>query len=298
MDIQQLIYFTTIAKTGTYVAASKQLFISQPALSKSIKKLESELDTHLFVQVDKKIKLTDTGKILFKKAEPFIEEYYSILDMMQEVAMQKKGYLRLGIPYGLGRILFDGLIADFSLEYPDIVIDLCGYGSHHVKELVSEGKIEIGACIEPPEITENFDVTPLMHDKFFLLVNQNHPLAGKKSVSYGDLSEELFYMLSSDYTMTQTTRANCAKAGFEPLVKLIVNRSDIMGDLVGKGQGIAIIAGGRWRYENNPNFRTLDLEDGDNDFNIVMITKKGAYLPYAAKYFLDFCKKKSKFTEN
>lgn len=65
MDIQQLIYFVTVAKTGTYVAASRQLYISQPALSKSIKKLENEFGTHLFVQVDKKIVLTDTGKILF-----------------------------------------------------------------------------------------------------------------------------------------------------------------------------------------------------------------------------------------
>lgn len=54
MDIQQLIYFTTVAKTGNYSAASRQLYISQPALSKSIKKLESELNTHLFFQVDKK----------------------------------------------------------------------------------------------------------------------------------------------------------------------------------------------------------------------------------------------------
>lgn len=294
MDIQQLIYFTTVAKTGTYVAASRQLFISQPALSKSIKKLENELDTHLFVQIDKKIELTDTGKILFERAEPFIEEYYSILDTMSEVAVQKKGYLRLGIPYGLGKILFDGLIADFSLEYPDIVIDLCGFGSTHVKELVSEGKIEIGACIAPPPIEDQFEVTTLMHDKYFLLVNKDHPLSQRTSVSYSELKEELFYMLSSEYTMTRVTKANCAKAGFEPLVKLIVNRSDIMTNLVEKGQGIAIIAGGRFRYEDNPNLCTLDLEDGDNDFDIALITKKGAYLPYAAKYFLDFCKEKSK----
>ena len=54
LDIQQLIYFTTVAKTGNYSAASRQLYISQSALSKSIKKLEYELDTHLFSQVDKK----------------------------------------------------------------------------------------------------------------------------------------------------------------------------------------------------------------------------------------------------
>ena len=76
MDIQQLIYFTTVAKTGNYSAASRQLYISQPVLSKSIKKLESELNTHLFFQVDKKTELTDTGKILFEKAVPFLDEYY------------------------------------------------------------------------------------------------------------------------------------------------------------------------------------------------------------------------------
>lgn len=290
MDIQQLIYFTTVAKTGNYSAASRQLYISQPALSKSIKKLEYELDTHLFFQVDKKTELTDTGKILFEKAVPFLDEYYSILDTMREVAMQKKGYLRLGIPYGLGRILFDELISDFSVEYPDIVIDLCGHGSQHIQELVLEGKIEIGACIQPPQIPDALETLPLMHDRFFLLVHQSHPLSARSSVSYSDLKHESFYMLNNDYTMTMVTKENCARAGFTPSIRLIVNRSDIMADLVSKGQRIAVIAGGRWRYENYPNLKILDLMDGENDFDITIITKKGAYLPYAAKYFIDFCK--------
>lgn len=290
MDIQQLIYFTTIAKTGTYSAASRQLYISQPALSKSIKKLEYELGIQLFIQINNKMKLTDTGQILFEKAVPFIEDYYSILDTMDEVAMQKKGYLRLGIPYGLGRILFDGLISDFSMEHPDITIDLCGYGSAHVQELLAEGKIDIGACIQPPDIPETFDAFPLMHDRYFLLVHKDHPLAHKTSVSYSELKNECFYMLNNEYTMTKITKANCARAGFDPIIRLIVNRSDIMGNLVEKGQGVAIIAGGRWRFDHNPNLKTLDLNDGDNEFDIVMITKKGSYLSYAARYFLDFCR--------
>lgn len=294
MDIQQLIYFVTVAKTGTYMAASHQLYISQPALSKSIKKLENEFDTHLFMQVDKKMVLTDTGKILFQKAEPFIEQYYSILDTMDEAAMQKRGYLKLGVPYGLGRILFDGLIADFSVKYPDITIDLCGHGSKHVKELVAHGNIEVGVCISPPQVEENFDAMPLMHDKFFALVNKKNPLAKKNGVYYSDLRDELFYMLNNEYSMTQITKLNCHNAGFEPIIKLIVNRSDIMGDLIAKGQGIAVIAGGRWRFEGRPELKTLDLKDGENDFNIVMITKKDGYLSYAAKYFLDFCREHSK----
>lgn len=139
---------------------------------------------------------------------------------------------------------------------------------------------------------DSFCATPLMHDKYFLLVSKDNPLAERTSVRYRDLQDELFYMLNNEYTMTQITKANCHKAGFDPIIKLIVNRTDIMGDLVAKGQGVAVIAGGRWRFENNPDLKTLDLEDGDNDFDIVMITKKDAYLSYPAKYFLDFCKKR------
>lgn len=290
MDIQQLIYFTTIARTGTYSAASRQLYVSQPALSKSIKKLEFELDTQLFVQVDKKLELTDTGQALFQKSVPFIEEYYSIMDTMNELSMQKKGYLRLGVPYGLGKIIFDGLIADFSLEYPDIMIDLCGHGSCQVMELLNNGKIDIGACIQPPDISDKFDGIPLMHDRYFLVVNRSHPLAGRKSVRYEELRDEQFYMLNNEYTMTQITKQNCLNAGFEPIVKMIVERSDIMGTMIAKSRGIAIIAGGKRRFTDNPDLVTLEMEDGLNDFDILLITKKDAYLSYAAKYFLEFCK--------
>lgn len=152
---------------------------------------------------------------------------------------KKKGYLRLGVPYGLGKIIFDGLIADFSLEYPDIMIDLCGHGSCQVMELLSNGKIDIGACIQPPDISDKFDGIPLMHDRYFLVVNRSHPLAGRKSVRYEELKDEQFYMLNNEYTMTQITKQNFLNAGFEPIVKMIVERSDIMGTMIAKSQGIA-----------------------------------------------------------
>ena len=70
MEIRQLIYFVQIAKSGTYSAAAKQLYVSQPALSKAVKHLEEELDAKLFVQVDKRSELTDAGRVLFERAQP------------------------------------------------------------------------------------------------------------------------------------------------------------------------------------------------------------------------------------
>ncbi|VTS34233.1 LysR family transcriptional regulator [Streptococcus pseudoporcinus] len=69
MDIRQLSYFLTIAKTQNYSHASKILFVSQPALKQSVSKIEEEFNTPLFVYKNHRLNLTDTGRLLVERGE-------------------------------------------------------------------------------------------------------------------------------------------------------------------------------------------------------------------------------------
>lgn len=293
MEIRQLMYFIQIVKSGTYSAAAKQLYLSQPALSKAVKHLEEELGAKLLVQGDKRSELTDVGRVLFERGQQLIREYNDLLGAVDEANSRNRGRLHFGIPYGLGQILFYRLTADFSRAFPEMELVVSGHGSAHIREEVLAGRLDIGATLIPPEPEPGLEATVIMRDQFFLLLPRAHPLAGREGVRFAQLREEQFILLNEEFVMTRMTRQSCAMAGFAPRVKIVANRSDFIAELVADGQGIAVIAGGRYRFEHDSRLSCAALLDGIVDIDIALITRAGADRSTAAARFVEFAQEQA-----
>ena len=293
MEIRQLMYFIQIVKSGTYSAAAKQLYLSQPALSKAVKHLEEELGAKLLVQGDKRSEPTDVGRVLFERGQQLIREYNDLLGAVDEANSRNRGRLHFGIPYGLGQILFYRLTADFSRAFPEMELVVSGHGSAHIREEVLAGRLDIGATLIPPEPEPGLEATVIMRDQFFLLLPRAHPLAGREGVRFVQLREEQFILLNEEFVMTRMTRQSCAMAGFAPRVKIVANRSDFIAELVADGQGIAVIAGGRYRFEHDSRLSCAALLDGIVDIDIALITRAGADRSTAAARFVEFAQEQA-----
>ena len=293
MEIRQLMYFIQIVKSGTYSAAAKQLYLSQPALSKAVKHLEEELGAKLLVQGDKRSEPTDVGRVLFERGQQLIREYNDLLGAVDEANSRNRGRLHFGIPYGLGQILFYRLTADFSRAFPEMELVVSGHGSAHIREEVLAGRLDIGATLIPPEPEPGLEATVIMRDQFFLLLPRAHPLAGREGVRFAQLLEEQFILLNEEFVMTRMTRQSCAMAGFAPRVKIVANRSDFIAELVADGQGIAVIAGGRYRFEHDSRLSCAALLDGIVDIDIALITRAGADRSTAAARFVEFAQEQA-----
>ena len=293
MEIRQLMYFIQIVKSGTYSAAAKQLYLSQPALSKAVKHLEEELGAKLLVQGDKRSEPTDVGRVLFERGQQLIREYNDLLGAVDEANSRNRGRLHFGIPYGLGQILFYRLTADFSRAFPEMELVVSGHGSAHIREEVLAGRLDIGATLIPPEPEPGLEATVIMRDQFFLLLPRAHPLAGREGVRFAQLREEQFILLNEEFVMTRMTRQSCAMAGFAPRVKIVANRSDFIAELVAGGQGIAVIAGGRYRFEHDSRLSCAALLDGIVDIDIALITRAGADRSTAAARFVEFAQEQA-----
>lgn len=293
MEIRQLMYFIQIVKSGTYSAAAKQLYLSQPALSKAVKHLEEELGAKLLVQGDKRSEPTDVGRVLFERRQQLIREYNDLLGAVDEANSRNRGRLHFGIPYGLGQILFYRLTADFSRAFPEMELVVSGHGSAHIREEVLAGRLDIGATLIPPEPEPGLEATVIMRDQFFLLLPRAHPLAGREGVRFAQLREEQFILLNEEFVMTRMTRQSCAMAGFAPRVKIVANRSDFIAELVADGQGIAVIAGGRYRFEHDSRLSCAALLDGIVDIDIALITRAGADRSTAAARFVEFAQEQA-----
>ena len=293
MEIRQLMYFIQIVKSGTNSAAAKQLYLSQPALSKAVKHLEEELGAKLLVQGDKRSEPTDVGRVLFERGQQLIREYNDLLGAVDEANSRNRGRLHFGIPYGLGQILFYRLTADFSRAFPEMELVVSGHGSAHIREEVLAGRLDIGATLIPPEPEPGLEATVIMRDQFFLLLPRAHPLAGREGVRFAQLREEQFILLNEEFVMTRMTRQSCAMAGFAPRVKIVANRSDFIAELVADGQGIAVIAGGRYRFEHDSRLSCAALLDGIVDIDIALITRAGADRSTAAARFVEFAQEQA-----
>ena len=293
MEIRQLMYFIQIVKSGTYSAAAKQLYLSQPALSKAVKHREEELGAKLLVQGDKRSEPTDVGRVLFERGQQLIREYNDLLGAVDEANSRNRGRLHFGIPYGLGQILFYRLTADFSRAFPEMELVVSGHGSAHIREEVLAGRLDIGATLIPPEPEPGLEATVIMRDQFFLLLPRAHPLAGREGVRFAQLREEQFILLNEEFVMTRMTRQSCAMAGFAPRVKIVANRSDFIAELVADGQGIAVIAGGRYRFEHDSRLSCAALLDGIVDIDIALITRAGADRSTAAARFVEFAQEQA-----
>ena len=293
MEIRQLMYFIQIVKSGTYSAAAKQLYLSQPALSKAVKHLEEELGAKLLVQGDKRSEPTDVGRVLFERGQQLIREYNDLLGAVDEANSRNRGRLHFGIPYGLGQILFYRLTADFSRAFPEMELVVSGHGSAHIREEVLAGRLDIGATLIPPEPEPGLEATVIMRDQFFLLLPRAHPLAGREGVRFAQLREEQFILLNEEFVMTRMTRQSCAMAGFAPRVKIVANRSDFIAELVADGQWIAVIAGGRYRFEHDSRLSCAALLDGIVDIDIALITRAGADRSTAAARFVEFAQEQA-----
>ena len=293
MEIRQLMYFIQIVKSGTHSAAAKQLYLSQPALSKAVKHLEEELGAKLLVQGDKRSEPTDVGRVLFERGQQLIREYNDLLGAVDEANSRNRGRLHFGIPYGLGQILFYRLTADFSRAFPEMELVVSGHGSAHIREEVLAGRLDIGATLIPPEPEPGLEATVIMRDQFFLLLPRAHPLAGREGVRFAQLREEQFILLNEEFVMTRMTRQSCAMAGFAPRVKIVANRSDFIAELVADGQGIAVIAGGRYRFEHDSRLSCAALLDGIVDIDIALITRAGADRSTAAARFVEFAQEQA-----
>jgi DNA-binding transcriptional LysR family regulator len=141
--------FNAVARTGNISRASKELFLSQPAISKAIKKLEDNLGTRLFIRSSRGVMLSEEGKILYehtKNAFQEIEEGEASLKKRNELEI---GHVRLGVSTTLCRFFLLPYLKSFVKEYPHIKITLNCHPTLDSLESLEKGQIDVALIVNP-----------------------------------------------------------------------------------------------------------------------------------------------------
>ncbi len=189
MNFKQLEAFIWVAELQSFTKASRQLYMSQPAVSFQIKALEENLQVSLFQRGDKKVVLTEAGHLLYPEAKQLLRHYNRIKAGLDDIKGLKTGQMVVGSSTIPGEYLLPIMIGGFKEKYPGIKITLKVAGSGQVGRWVREREIDFGIIGAPVDWAETECVTWLK-DYLVLIVYPSHPWARLSEVDLAGLKNE------------------------------------------------------------------------------------------------------------
>lgn len=243
MDINYELYkvFYHVASTLSFSEASKELFISQSAVSQSIKTLERKLDQPLFIRSTKRVQLTPEGEILFRHIEPamhFIRRGEAqLLD-----AATTGGQIRIGASDTICRYFLVPYLERFHKEFPTAHIKVVNQTSIKCVELLESGQVDLIVVNYPNNYLSNVSSIKKIADfqDVFIANHAFEQLKGKK-LDYRQLSQYPILMLDKQSTTSEFLHRLFQQHQLDLVPEIELASNDLLIDLARIGLGIAFI---------------------------------------------------------
>jgi DNA-binding transcriptional LysR family regulator len=235
MEFLQLKYFQVVARLEHITKAAKELNVSQPSLSNSIRRLEKKLGIPLFERRGRHIKLNAFGKTYLRRVEQAFLALEEGRRELTDMAGLDHGVISLAV--SLPNIL-PNLLKDFLTIHPHVRIIQRQAGS--ALEMRNElENAEIDFCISTAPVTgPDIEWLTLVEEEMRLTVPKGHRLASRDSIPLIEAADEPFISLSSGYNYREITDGFCRQAGFEPHIAFELEEVSAIQTLVEMGLGV------------------------------------------------------------
>ncbi len=241
MDINNLTAFIEVAKQQSFSKAAEILFLTQPAISKRITALETELGTALFNRINRKVTLTEAGRALLPRAQNLRYELEDIRRIASQLSEQVAGSLSMGTSHHIGLHRLPPFLSFFNTTYPDVHLDLHFVGSEQACEAVEQGDLELAFITLPSELPPQLHAKALWQDELHIVVNREHKLAQFAEVSLEVLQAERCILPGKD-TYTYQLIAQAFQALTHKLnIYLTTHYLDTLKMLVSAGFGWSVL---------------------------------------------------------
>lgn len=168
--------FHTVAKRLNFTRAARELYISQPAVTKHVKALEDAYGIQLFERNGTKIQLTYGGELLLKSTEEIFGIYRKLETDLHALSGEHVGKLRIGASTTIANYILPRVLPAFREKYPDVNIELRVGNTEWIEKLVKEKEIDLGVT-EGYSKSPGLKYTPFIRDEIVLTAATNHPLA-------------------------------------------------------------------------------------------------------------------------
>jgi len=245
ISLQQIEYFLTVAECNYFSEAANLLYVSQPAVSKWIGKLEKELGVTLFIRSRDGVTLTDKGKYLYSVWRPVFNTISKSVQDVQDFGAVTASTLRIGCIRSVEGIdLMHELVAKYKEAYPDVLVKESIYEYGELNQRLVSGSVDVA-------VSSSFALEGIKHIVYknlsgidiYLAVSDTSPLAQyEDTIPPEMLKDQTFYQLSHDLIKGggEGVFAYCLHAGFYPKnIEYVPNLASLAMN-VRMGRGVAI----------------------------------------------------------
>jgi DNA-binding transcriptional LysR family regulator len=242
MDLRQLRYFSTVAEELHFGRAARKLFISQPALSADIRRLEQELGVQLLERSSKAVTLTNAGQVLLREAKRLLQQADEARHLTLMSARGVMGRLRIGFVNSLIHRGLPEALERFETEHPSVDVTLSEMNTAEQIDALLRNQLDMGLS-HSARFPASLHAEQLAVEPFLCCLPPAHPLAGRAGLSIKDLRDDAFILFPrrvSPYYHDQII-ALCVEAGFSPRIKHEVRLWQTVVGMVEKSMGIALV---------------------------------------------------------
>jgi LysR family transcriptional regulator of abg operon len=183
VQIAQLKTFVTTVDAGSIRAGARQLGLSQPAATKSLRALEQELDAVLVQRSSRGVLLTDAGKAFLARARSVLGELREAKEELARIGGAHNEMVRVGVATVIGPWLVPPVLAHFRAEHPDTIVRVIEGTQDTLLPLLREAAIDFAVCLRlEPESTRGFAARPLARLRLTVVGRKGHPLRQARSL--------------------------------------------------------------------------------------------------------------------
>lgn len=285
-EIGELQAFIAVAEKSSFRAAAESLFISQPALSRRIDKLERDLKCQMLERTTRRVSLTDAGRQFLMHAQAVIDELERAYQGLEARAVARSGKVSMACVPSVANHLLPSVLKDFARTYPAVRVKVIDESAQTVLDSVREGHADFGLSFLGSQEAE-LDFTAIRAERYVVVVPKEHPLARRKTVAWRLLEKEPLVSVSSSSGNRLLIDSAFAKTKKRPTIQYEINHVTGAINLVAAGLGIAIIPGLALDAQLHPGLIGVPLVDPAITRTLGLIVRKGDKLHGLAQLLAD-----------
>jgi DNA-binding transcriptional LysR family regulator len=293
MDFRHLRTFVTVVEQGTVSKAALHLHVAQPALSRHINDLESELGLKLFDRVGRRLLLTGEGAQLLETCRSLLGNLSSLGEQAQQLRSGDTGVLKVAASPGQIETVFSAFLHGYAQRYPNVQVKLIEAVGVEALALLGRGEAQLcTALVQPEELAERgFDFYALPSLELFAACHPKRQLDHGAAIEIDRLALYPLLLLDSGFFARKTFDAACSLAGLKPNIIFESKSPHTLLALAEAGHGVAILPSVRThRYKLRMvriTYKSMPLR-----FPLVVVWDERRVLPRFAK---DFCELLTEF---
>ncbi|MEZ5944535.1 MAG: LysR family transcriptional regulator [Planctomycetaceae bacterium] len=238
MEIDQLRYFLRVAERGNFTRAAEELMISQPALSRSIQKLEEELGQPVFERKTRSVALTEVGELLQSRAQQVLS---IIEDTKAEITDDgKSGRIRIGAIPTIAPYFLPTVLHDFAKSFPKATLVVQESTTEVLLKSCTQGEIDV-AILALPVPAKYLEFEELFQEELLLVLPPDHPLVEKKQIRLTDVEPFPFVLLDEAHCLSDNIVSFCRQRSFQPVAVERTSQLAMVQELVSLSHGVSMI---------------------------------------------------------